>query len=139
VGVPVAARASRAIRMPSGPSTVKTPRCGCRPINTISIAEYSKASSVSWGTTAMRRATSRRDRRSSGWVPSRTRPEEGRRVLGFQIDARRYVFETLAQLAVAESAAPTPPEAPSAAPPEVVKAKGLINRVFDAWGSRASK
>ena len=65
--------------------------------------------------------------------------EEGRRVLGFQIDARRYVFETLAQLAVAKAATSATSEALGALPEVTHKSKGLINRVFDAWGSRAGK
>jgi len=64
--------------------------------------------------------------------------DEARRTLGLQIDARRYVFETLAQLANTEQAASaTAANALPSAPP--IKPKGLLNRVFDALGPRAGK
>src|SRR5215467_13837544 len=69
--VPVAASACRAIAKSSGPSSAKAPRCAYRPMRTISIALKSKVTCVSCGTTATRRASSRRDNADSG-MPSRT-------------------------------------------------------------------
>ncbi len=60
--------------------------------------------------------------------------EESRRVLGFRVDASRYVFETLAQLSTADSPAPLVAETVPMA-----KQKGLLTRVFGAWGQRAGK
>ncbi|MBH1986281.1 MAG: amino acid adenylation domain-containing protein [Burkholderiales bacterium] len=78
--------------------------------------------------------------------------EETRQALGVEIDARRYVYETLAQLAASASGpahtqaraslapidASTPP-APATAPPAAPTAPaapGLLGRVLRAWGAR---
>ncbi len=76
--VPVARSASRAISRSSGPSISNAPRCGYRPIIAISSTVYSKASCVSCGTIAMRRATVARGIVCRSTPSSRTRPLEGR-------------------------------------------------------------
>ena len=63
----------------AGPSTSNRPRCGWRPISTISSAVYSKASSVSCGTTARRRAISRRLSRVERLAAERDGPRRSAR------------------------------------------------------------
>ena len=59
--------------------------------------------------------------------------QESQRVLGFRVEPRRYVFESLAQLAspaAALSGAEVPAQAPT--PP-----RGVIGRIFSGWGRKA--
>ena len=82
-------RAPRArSRSRPAPRPRNRPRWGWRPISTISSAVYSKASSVSCGTTAIRRAMSRRLRRSSG-VPAEPHGARGGRARAAQQPQQR--------------------------------------------------
>jgi amino acid adenylation domain-containing protein len=62
--------------------------------------------------------------------------QQAESVMGFRIEARRYVFESLAQLASAEFALPaTPAEAPGAERPEPGR-RGLLGRMLSGLGRR---
>ena len=75
--VPVAISASRAMLTSSAPSSSNRPRCGYRPIRTISSTVKSNVEWVSCGTTAMRRASSRRESVSIAAPPTAIRPRRG--------------------------------------------------------------
>ncbi len=61
--------------------------------------------------------------------------EAAGRTLGFRIDARRYFYESLAQLANSEAAVTV---APAAAPP-AERSGGLFKRVLTAIGRKAPR
>jgi acyl carrier protein len=66
--------------------------------------------------------------------------EAAGRTLGFRIDARRYFYESLAQLANPQAAAAVAPAAQAAASrPEAEQGGGLLKRVFGALGGKGRK
>jgi len=62
--------------------------------------------------------------------------QQAEQVMGFRVEPRRYVFETLGQLASA--AAGTPLDAPMAVAGEQPSEsrRGLLGRVFSGWGRK---
>ena len=64
--------------------------------------------------------------------------EAAGRALGFRIDARRYFYENLAQLANAEAAVTIAP-ASVATPARKDESGGLLKRVFGAFGNKGRK
>ncbi len=76
--------------------------------------------------------------------------QQAEQTLGFQIEARRYVFENLAQLAVAASGTPVGASASMSATPaahngnghadasDAGKRGGLLGRVFGGWSRQKS-
>jgi hypothetical protein len=64
--------------------------------------------------------------------------EAAGRALGFRIDARRYFYESLSQLANAEAAVAVA-HAGTIAPAPKEESGGLLKRVFRAFGNKDSK
>jgi len=64
--------------------------------------------------------------------------ESSGRTLGFRIDARRYFYESLAQLANAQATTPAPAAA-VVAPAAAGESRGLLKRVFGAFGTKGTK
>ncbi|MDN8616772.1 non-ribosomal peptide synthetase [Variovorax ginsengisoli] len=63
--------------------------------------------------------------------------QQAEQALGFRVEPRRYVFETLGQLAA--STAGTPLDAPAVAAATAVQGesrRGLLGRVFSGWGRK---
>ena len=60
--------------------------------------------------------------------------QQAEQVMGFRVEPRRYVFETLGQLAAA--AAGTAIDVLAAAPAPSEARRGLIGRVFSGWGRK---
>jgi amino acid adenylation domain-containing protein len=60
------------------------------------------------------------------------------RTLGFRIDARRYFYESLAQLANEQAAAPAAAPAATAAA-RTSESRGLLKRVFGSFGGKGVK
>ncbi|MDB5731131.1 MAG: non-ribosomal peptide synthetase [Variovorax sp.] len=58
--------------------------------------------------------------------------QEAQQVMGFRVEPRRYVFESLAQLASPASALP-PNDAPVTPPPQ----RGVLGRIFSGWSRKA--
>jgi acyl carrier protein len=66
--------------------------------------------------------------------------EAAGRTLGFRIDARRYFYESLAQLANAQAAAVIAPAAQAVAGrKDADQGGGLLKRVFGAFGGKGRK
>lgn len=68
--------------------------------------------------------------------------QQAEQVMGFRVEPRRYVFETLGQLASAaagtalEAPFETAVDAPVEAPVERDSRRGLLGRVFSGWGRK---
>jgi amino acid adenylation domain-containing protein len=65
--------------------------------------------------------------------------EASGRALGFRIDARRYFYETLAQLANAEAARSIAPAAVASQERGAAASTGLLRKLFGAFGGKAGK
>jgi amino acid adenylation domain-containing protein len=65
--------------------------------------------------------------------------EASGRTLGFRIDARRYFYEHLSQLASEAAAGTSSASASSTAAPRDTESRGLLKRVFGAFGGKGKK
>jgi acyl carrier protein len=61
---------------------------------------------------------------------------QAEQVMGFRVEPRRYVFESLGQLASAASGTPIDVMAEAAAAEAEPKRGGLLGRVFSGWGRK---
>ena len=61
--------------------------------------------------------------------------QQAEQVMGFRVEARRYVFENLGQLAAAESGIKIDPAAATYAPEPAQPKRGLLGRVL-GWGRK---
>ena len=62
--------------------------------------------------------------------------QQAEQALGFRVEPRRYVFESLGQLASADAATPLSAAAPGKAAADAPPQKGLLGRVFGGWGRK---
>ena len=96
-------------RDPAGPSSAKAPRCGKRPISTMSSTVKSNGACVSCGTSAMRRASSRRVQSASGRPSNGPMPGWRRQRAAQHLEQRRLARSVRAEdadeLAAARSSA----------------------------------
>ncbi|HET7834523.1 MAG TPA: acyl carrier protein [Variovorax sp.] len=62
--------------------------------------------------------------------------QQAEQVMGFRVEPRRYVFETLGQLASAAAGTPLDVGPVEAVAPQGEARRGLLGRVFSGWGRK---
>jgi len=62
--------------------------------------------------------------------------QHSQEVLGHRVEPRRYVFESLAQLAAKPAAVPTAPGTLASADAPAPARVGLLGRMFQGWGRK---